>query len=350
MTYHSGFAAIIGCPNVGKSTLLNRLVGQKIAIVTDRAQTTRNKITGVLTREDYQIVFLDTPGLTTPKNRLGSFMQQVATQATRDVDAILFVLDTTAHTFARDRAILENLTVGAVVHPTNPLDSSGPASARPPIFILLNKSDAASAAQLENAENLVHEINPNWPILKISALTGKGVPELEAALRALLPPGPQYFPPDMVTDQPERLICAEIVREKALQLLREEVPHGVGVGIDKMALRVTAGTVTAGTVRSDTAVSGEPSPCHACHAPCHAPCHASDLMDIWATVYIERESQKGILIGKGGSMLKRIGTEARRDIEGLLGQRVNLQLWVKVKEDWRNKPSVLAELGYTYEK
>jgi len=298
MTYHSGFVAIIGCPNVGKSTLLNRLVGQKIAIVTDRAQTTRNKITGVLTRDGYQIVFLDTPGMTTPKNRLGAFMQQTATRATRDVDVILFMLDVTARTFARDREILQ-WAVG-----------SGQWAAH--VYIILNKSDVASMTQIETAESLVHEINPGWPIIKISALTGAGLTELETALKTLLPEGPQYFPPDMVTDQPERLICAEIIREKALQLLREEVPHGVGVGVDKMAQR-----------------------------------EDGSLCDIWATIYIERESQKGILIGKGGSMLKRIGTEARRDMEGLLGQRVNLQLWVKVKEDWRNKPSVLAELGYT---
>jgi len=319
LTYRSGFVSIIGCPNVGKSTLLNRLVGQKIAIVADKAQTTRNRITGVLTRDDYQIVFLDTPGMTTPKNRLGSYMQRVATQATRDVEAILFVVDPTARTHARDRELLQNF-VGANSPPLRGGKAAKPTGGScPPILILLNKSDAATPVQLANAEDLARQINPAWPIFAISALTGAGVPELEAALLPLMPLGPQYFPPDMVTDQPERQICAELIREKALQSLREEIPHGIGVGLDKMALRESDG----GTVP------------------------LSPLMDVWATIYCERDSHKGILIGKGGSMLKKIGTEARRDIEWLLGVRINLQLWVKVKDDWRNKPSMLAELGYT---
>jgi len=302
MTYRSGFVSIIGCPNVGKSTLLNRLVGQKIAIVTDRAQTTRNRITGVLTRADYQIVFLDTPGITTPKNRLGSYMQQVATQATRDVDAILFVMDAAARRHDRDRGILEGIRNSEF----------GIRNGKTPVLILLNKSDMANSTQLKETEAVAHEINPDWLIFTVSALTGKGLPELEAALVELLPEGPQYFPADMVTDQPERLICCEFIREKALQLLREEVPHGIGVGMDKMALR-----------------------------------EDGQLMDAWATIYCERESHKGIIIGKRGAMLKQIGTEARRDMEWLLGLRVNLQLWVKIKEDWRNKSSMLAELGYS---
>lgn len=292
--YRSGFVSIIGCPNVGKSTLLNALIGQKIAIVTDRAQTTRNKITGVLSRDGYQIVFLDTPGVTQPRNKLGDYMQKVTFDACNEVEAILFVVDAPQGVGARDCALIERLM-----------------RAKAPVLALLNKSDAASAAQLAAAEESLRAHGQFAGILTGSAATGDGLEALEQALCEYLVPGPQYFPDDMVTDQPERVICGELIREKALQLLREEVPHGVGVGIDKMERR-----------------------------------DDRDLMDVYATIYCERETHKGILIGKSGSMLKKIGEQSRRDIEWLLGCRVNLQLWVKVKDDWRNKPAVLRELGY----
>jgi len=292
--FRSGFVSIIGSPNVGKSTLLNKLVGQKISIVTDRAQTTRNKITGVLSKPDWQIVFLDTPGVTNPKNKLGEYMQKIAYDAMNEVEAILFVADATQGVRERDAALLDKL-----------------AHAKAPVVAFINKTDAASLGQANEAQEALEQRDFIKTILRGSAQTGTGLAELEHALEELLVPGPQYFPDDMVTDQPERPICGEPIREKALMMLREEVPHGVGVGIDKMERR-----------------------------------EEGDLMDVYATIYCERESHKGIIIGKGGSMLKRIGQESRKDIEWMLGCRVNLQLWVKIKEDWRNRPGMLHELGY----
>ena len=293
--YRSGFAAICGCPNSGKSTLLNALIGQKIAIVSDKAQTTRSKITGVLTREGYQIVFLDTPGVTGARNLLGESMQKAISDALADVDAVLLVLDPTSGVREKDLKLMERLEKGHA-----------------PVLVLLNKCDIASEAQMEEAENMVRgSCLHAYRILRTSGMTGEGLRELERTILALLPQGPQYYPEEMVTDQPERLICAEIVREKALRLLRDEIPHGIGVSIDRMS------------VRAD-----------------------ERLTDVYATVLCERESHKGIIIGRGGSMLKRIGTEARREMEEMLETRVNLQLFVKVREDWRNKPAVLKELGY----
>ena len=291
--YKSGFFSIVGCPNVGKSTLINRLVGQKIAIVTDRAQTTRNRITGVLTRREYQMIFLDTPGMTKPRSKLGEYMQKVAEEASQDTEAILFVVDALNGVRDRDADVMKLLK-----------------QQRSPVILLINKCDAASALQMTEARERIREAGYET-VLAISAKSGENIDALEELLKGYLTEGPQYFPEDMVTDQPERVICAEMIREKTLQLLRDEIPHGIGVGIDKMELRPEG-----------------------------------DLMDVWATLYCERDSHKGIIIGKGGKMLKRIGTEARKDIEWLLGVRVNLQLWIKVKEDWRNRQQMLNELGY----
>ena len=292
--YRSGFVTIIGSPNVGKSTLLNALIGQKIAIVTDRAQTTRNKITGVLTRDGYQIIFLDTPGVTQARNKLGEYMRHTALQATSDVEAILLVLDATVGVGERDEALMKRLK-----------------GANAPIFALINKCDAASEKRMAHMEHRLMEAGQFRQILRISALDGKNLDALESLLLECLTEGPQYFPEDMVTDQPERVICGELIREKALELLREEVPHGIGVSIDKMEMR-----------------------------------DDRDLMDMYATIYCERETHKAIIIGKDGRMLKKIGSLARENIESLLGTRVNLQLWIKVAEDWRNRLSVLRELGY----
>jgi len=291
--YKSGFFSIVGCPNVGKSTLINQLVGQKIAIVTDRAQTTRNRITGVLTRKDYQMIFLDTPGMTRPRSKLGVYMQKVAEDASKDTEAILFVVDALKGVMERDGDVIAHLK-----------------TARSPVIVLINKCDAASAEQMESVRKSITETGFD-KVLAISAKTGKNLDQLEQLLCSYLTEGPQYYPEDMVTDQPERLICAEMIREKTLELLREEIPHGIGVAIDKMELR------------KDGA-----------------------LMDVWATIFCERESHKGIIIGRGGKMLKRIGMEARKDIEWLLNVQVNLQLWIKVKEDWRNRQQMLNELGY----
>lgn len=292
--YRSGFVSIIGCPNVGKSTLLNALIGQKIAIVTDRAQTTRNKITGVLSREGYQIIFLDTPGVTKPNNKLGDYMQKVTFDACNEVEAILFVADALQGVRERDGQLMDKLS-----------------KAKAPVVALVNKADAAREEQVAEACEALAARKQFTSILTASAKTGEGLGALEKTLCSYLIEGPQYFPDDMVTDQPERIICGELIREKALLLLREEVPHGVGVAIDKMERR-----------------------------------EGTDLMDVYATIYCERDSHKGIIIGRGGTMLKKIGESARHDIEWLLGCRVNLQLWVKVKDDWRNRPSVLRELGY----
>ena len=291
--YKSGFFSIVGCPNVGKSTLINQLVGQKIAIVTDRAQTTRNRITGVLTRKDYQMIFLDTPGMTRPRSKLGVYMQKVAEDASKDTEAILFVVDALKGVMERDGDVIAHLK-----------------TARSPVIVLINKCDAASAEQMESVRKSITETGFD-KVLAISAKTGKNLDQLEQLLCSYLTEGPQYYPEDMVTDQPERLICAEMIREKTLELLREEIPHGIGVAIDKMELR------------KDGA-----------------------LMDVWATIFCERESHKGIIIGRSGKMLKRIGMEARKDIEWLLNVQVNLQLWIKVKEDWRNRQQMLNELGY----
>ena len=292
--YRSGFVSIIGCPNVGKSTLLNKLIGQKIAIVSDRAQTTRNKITGVFSKPDCQMIFLDTPGVTNPKNKLGEYMQKVAYDAINEVEAILFVADAEQGVRERDAMILEKLK-----------------NAKAPVIAFINKTDAASLGQANEAQEVLEQQGFIKEILRGSAGTGKGLDELERVLSTYMVPGPQYFPDDMVTDQPERIIVGELIREKALLMLREEVPHGVGVGVDKMERR-----------------------------------EDRDMMDIYATIYCERESHKGIIIGKGGSMLKRIGQESRKDIEWMLGCPVNLQLWIKIKEDWRNRPGMLHELGY----
>jgi GTP-binding protein Era len=292
--YRSGFVSIIGCPNVGKSTLLNKLIGQKIAIVSDRAQTTRNKITGVLSKPDYQMIFLDTPGVTMPKNKLGEYMQKVAYDAINEVETILFVADAEQGVRERDAMILEKLS-----------------HAKAPVIAFINKTDAASLGQSNECQETLEQQGFIKEILRGSAVNNKGLEELERALSAYMVPGPQYFPDDMITDQPERIIVGELIREKALLLLREEVPHGIGVGVDKMERR-----------------------------------EDRDMMDVYATIYCERESHKGIIIGKGGSMLKRIGQDSRRDIEWMLGCPVNLQLWVKIKEDWRNRPGMLHELGY----
>lgn len=292
--YKSGFISIVGCPNVGKSTLLNTIVGQKIAIVSDKAQTTRNKITGVLTTDDYQMIFLDTPGMTVPKNRLGEYMQKTATEAMKDIEAIVVMLDPINGVRERDAAILNRVKGG-----------------KSPVVVVLNKADRSTVAQMNEARAAIESIGKFEHVLSLSAKSGEGVDKLLELLKDFLVEGPQYFPSDMVTDQPERVICSEMIREKALMLLREEIPHGIGVGIDKMELRAGGG-----------------------------------LMDVYATIYCERDSHKSIIIGKSGSMLKRIGSEARKDIEWLLGVRVNLQLWIKVKEDWRNKQSMLNELGY----
>ena len=292
-SFKSGFVTVVGSPNAGKSTLINTMVGQKISIVSERAQTTRNRIMGVLTRKDYQIVFIDTPGITTPKNKLGDYMLKVAYDSLNEVEAVLFLVDSTIGIGEKDLEIIKKLK-----------------SVKAPVIAVINKTDASSVDAVDTIIEALKGMDCFDEILKVSAKYGDRVPKLEKYIASYLPEGPMYYPEDMVTDMPERVICGELIREKALKLLRQEIPHGIGVGIDKMELR------------------------------------DDQIYDIWATIYCERDGHKGIIIGKQGSMLKQIGTDARREIEWLLGTKVNLKLWVKVKPDWRNNISVMHELGY----
>lgn len=290
LKFHSGFVAILGRPNVGKSSIMNRFVGEKVAIVSDRPQTTRTKIMGVATGEDWQIVFVDTPGLHKPRNKLGEFMVRAANEAREGVDAVLSVVDAT-HIGAGDLAILEDL-----------------GRMRCPKFLAVNKIDLTTPETLLPELQKLKDVSFDQ-IVPVSARRGDGMDELLALIKGAMPEGPKYFPDDMMTDQPERVLISEIIREKALLNLREEIPHGVGVEM----LSIEAGR---------------------------------SLTEIHANLYCEKESHKAIIIGKRGAMLGKIGTEARADIERLLDTKVNLKLWVKVREDWRNRPGDLRTLGY----
>ncbi|MBR2718072.1 MAG: GTPase Era [Clostridia bacterium] len=289
--FRSGFITIVGRPNVGKSTLMNALVGEKVAIVSNRPQTTRNRIMGVMTRENFQMVFLDTPGIHNPRTRLGEYMMQSVRDAMDGMDGVLVLVDAT-QVGEHDRAIVKDMATKKV-----------------PKILALNKIDMLAKEKLLGLIASFADCGYD-AIVPISAMTGDGLKELTEALTAKLPVGPKYFPDDMMTDQPERLICAEMIREKALLHLRDEVPHGIGVemmGMNK---------------------------------------ENDDFMEIHATIYCERDAHKGIIIGKRGSMLQIIGSEARKDIEQLLGMHVNLKLWVKVRPDWRNRMDDLRNLGY----
>ena len=287
----SGFAAIVGRPNVGKSTMMNAMVGEKVAIVSNRPQTTRNRIMGVATDPDWQIVFLDTPGLHKPRTKLGEYMVKSVEDAMEGIDVLLVLVDV-SDIGPQDRAIVTEM-----------------ASRRVKKILVLNKTDLVDEAKLMAAIASFSDAGYD-AIIPLSARSGKGMDELRRVIVSYLPEGPKYFPDDMMTDQPERLICAEIIREKALLHLRDEVPHGIGV--EMMAINKLS----------------------------------DNLTEIHATIYCERASHKGIIIGKQGAMLRTIGAESRRDIENLLGTKVNLQLWVKVREDWRNRMDDLRTLGY----
>lgn len=293
--FRSGFITIIGAPNAGKSTLMNRIVGQKVSVVSHRAQTTRNKIMGVYHGRDCQMIFIDTPGVTMPKNKLGEYMVKVAYDAINEVEGILYMVDSENGLREKDEAILERLK-----------------SAKAPVIAAVNKTDISSMKAVDEIREKLSGYDFIHDVIPISAADGSGVDKLMNILTELMPEGPQYFPPDMVTDVPERFICAEMIREKTLIFLSDEIPHGIGVDIEKIAPH-----------------EGR-----------------DDMLDIYAVIYCERDSHKGIIIGKGGSMLKKIGSQARHDIEWLMGARVNLQLHVKVKSDWRNSGSMLHELGY----
>ncbi len=291
--FKSGFVAIVGRPNVGKSTFMNYVLGQKIAIMSDKAQTTRNKIQGVYTKDDAQIVFLDTPGIHKPKHELGEFMVKSAYSALKEVDAVLFMVNVSEKRGPGDDFIIEKLK-----------------GIKTPIFLVLNKIDLVTPEVLLERVESYKDALDFAGVFPISVLQGNNVNELMEGLINALPEGPQYYPADQITDHPEYFVVSELIREKILQLTQEEIPHSVAVTVDKM--------------QKDE----------------------FDKVHVYANIIVERKSQKGIIIGKGGRLLKEIGTRARRDIQQLLGNKVYLELWVKVEKDWRKRKSNLQEYGY----
>ena len=292
--FRSGFVAILGRPNVGKSSIMNYFIGEKVAIVSNHPQTTRSKLLGVATREDWQIVFVDTPGLHKPRTKLGQYMMKTVEEAKEGVDAVLAVVDA-QFIGDGDRAILADL-----------------AKMNCPKFLAVNKIDVANPEKLMPQLAKLNDCGFD-EIVTVSAKRGDNMDTLLKLISDAMPAGPKYFPDDMMTDQPERILCAEIIREKALLNLRDEVPHGIGVDMLKIE-KVREG-----------------------------------FYEIHADVYCDRASHKSIIIGKQGAMLRKIGTEARQDIERMMGAKVMLQLWVKVREGWRDRASDLRTLGYTDE-
>ena len=292
-SFKSGFVAIVGRPNVGKSTFMNYVLGQKIAIMSDKAQTTRNKIQGVYTKDNAQIVFLDTPGIHKPKHELGEFMVKSAYSALKEVDAVLFMVNVSEKRGPGDDFIIEKLK-----------------GIKTPIFLVLNKIDLVTPEVLLERVESYKDALDFAGVFPISVLQGNNVNELMEALIEALPEGPQYYPADQITDHPEYFVVSELIREKILQLTQEEIPHSVAVTVDKM--------------QKDE----------------------FDKVHVYANIIVERKSQKGIIIGKGGRLLKEIGTRARRDIQQLLGNKVYLELWVKVEKEWRKRKSNLQEYGY----
>ncbi len=294
-TFKSGFASIIGMPNVGKSTLLNNIAGQKIAIISDKPQTTRNKILAIYTTDSEQIIFTDTPGIHKPHNRLGEYMVRVAKESMQDTDVIIFVVDAACGIRETERQIAENIN-----------------SLGLPCILVINKVDLVKKETLLPMIADYSSLCDFSEIVPISAKTGDGTELLVAKLCEYIEEGPRFFEEDMVTDQPEKQIAAEIVREKMLWLLDKEVPHGIAISIEKMK-------------------------------------ESEKLVTIYANIYCEKASHKGIIIGKNGEMLKKIGSLARADIEKMLDKKVFLQLWVKIKPDWRNSNSMIKNFGFENE-
>ena len=290
--YKSGFVALIGRPNVGKSTLMNHLIGQKIAITSKKPQTTRNRIQTVYTCDEGQIVFLDTPGIHKAKNKLGEYMVDVAEKTLKEVDVILWLVEPSNFIGAGERHIAEQLR-----------------KVKTPVFLVINKIDTVAKAEILTFIDAYKDIADFAEIIPVSALKGENTDELLESMFRYLETGPQYYDEDTITDQPERQIVAEIIREKALHSLNEEIPHGIAVAIDQMKMN---------------------------HKVCH----------IDATIICERDSHKGIIIGKQGSMLKKIGSTARFEIERLLDCKVNLKLWVKVQKNWRDSDYMMKNFGY----
>lgn len=291
--YKSGFVSIVGRPNVGKSTLMNQIIGEKITITSDKAQTTRNRIQGIHTTDEEQIVFIDTPGIHKPKHQLGQFMVDTALSTFNEVDIVLFMINVSEKKGPGDKFIMERLK-----------------NIETPVFLVMNQIDKIHPDELLPIIEDYQSEMAFTEIIPVSAANGNNVDRLLSVISSYLEEGPQFFPSDQVSDHPEYFIVSEFVREKVLELTREEIPHSVAVITDSMQ-------------------RGE-----------------NGLIDVNVTINVERNSQKGIIIGKGGKMLKEIGTRARKDIEKLLGSKVYLELWVKVQDDWRDTPRDLSRFGY----
>lgn len=294
MIFKSGYVAVVGRPNVGKSTLLNRIIGEKLSAISDKPQTTRNKIQMIYTDEKMQVIFLDTPGIQTPKNKLGNYMLNVSESSLRESDVITYIVDTSEEIGRLDTYIIETLKK---------------LNGEVPIILLINKIDELEKEKLLPLISMYSELNLFKEIIPVSALKGDGINIYMDEVYELLEEGPMYFPDDMITDMPEKFIVSEIIREKALLNLEEEVPHGVAVSIDTFKEK-------------------------------------DKLIEIDATIYVERDSHKGIIIGRNGSMLKKIGTSARLELEKFLDKRVVLNLWVKVEKNWREKDAKVKYFGY----
>ena len=302
--FKSGFVTLIGRPNVGKSTLMNKLIGQKIAITSSKPQTTRNRIQTVYTDETGQIIFLDTPGIHKAQNKLGEYMDSVAERTLSEVDAVLWLVEPTTFIGKGEQHIAELLS-----------------ATKTPVILVVNKIDTVEKGELLPVIDKYKDMVNFKACVPVSAATGENKEDLLETVFDLLPEGPMYYDEDVVTDQAERQITAELIREQALRRLKDEVPHGVAVVIDSMK------------EEKDTSVR---------HSH-------KNIMNIEATIFCERDSHKGIIIGKKGAMLKEIGTNARHQISDLLGMKVNLNLWVKVKKDWRNSDSLMKNFGYKEE-
>lgn len=292
-TFKSGFVTLLGRPNVGKSTLLNQILGQKITIISDKPQTTRNKIQGIYTDQAGQIVFIDTPGIHKPKHRLGRFMVDSAMSTINEVDLVLFVVNVREKIGPGGRFIIDKLRT---------IDT--------PVFLIINQIDQVDPTDLLPVISDYQEEFDFAEVVPTSGLEGENIQELIQTIKSYLPVGPQFYPDDQVSDHPEYFIISELIREKVLDLTREEIPHSVAVVTEKVNR------------------------------------NQDGKVQTYATIIVERKSQKGIIIGKQGSMIKKIGSLARRDIEKLLGDKIYLELWVKVQRDWRDKPSRLEDFGY----
>ncbi len=292
--FRSGFVSLIGRPNVGKSTLMNCLIGEKIAIVSHKPQTTRNKIQTILTKDSFQVVFVDTPGIHKPKSKLGNYMVKSAETSLNNMDIVMYLIEPYDKINDGDLNILEKLK-----------------NINSKVFLIINKIDTVEHTKILKVIDAYKDKYDFTEIIPISAINAKNINDLLNCIEKYLPIGVQYFPEDMITDQPEKQIVSEIIREKALRLLNEEVPHGIAVEIMSMKKRKN-----------------------------------KDIVDIEATIFCERETHKGIIIGKKGAKLKDIGSRARADIEKILGSNVNLQIWVKVKKDWRDSDFLLKNFGY----